>query len=76
MMVMKEDNCLLSCVCLIGCCSCQTKNSELSCAGENKVVSNCVESKVPPIETGKTVVSVILAKRLFGLLFSQLYLHT
>ncbi|XP_064018558.1 lysosomal cholesterol signaling protein [Pogoniulus pusillus] len=40
-----------------GCCSCQTKNSELSCAGENKVVSNCVESKAPPIETADQCVN-------------------
>ncbi|XP_074685247.1 lysosomal cholesterol signaling protein isoform X2 [Strix aluco] len=38
-----------------GCCSCQTTNGELSCARESKAVSNAVESKVPPIETGKAV---------------------
>uniref|UniRef100_A0A8C3KPP4 G protein-coupled receptor 155 n=1 Tax=Calidris pygmaea TaxID=425635 RepID=A0A8C3KPP4_9CHAR len=42
---------------LIGCCLCQTTNGELSCAGESKVVSNAVESKVPPIETADQCVS-------------------
>ncbi|KAM7096150.1 lysosomal cholesterol signaling protein isoform 1-T3 [Ciconia maguari] len=40
-----------------GCCSCQTTNGELSCARESKVVSNAVESKVPPIETADQCVS-------------------
>lgn len=50
-------------------------------------MTNVIESKVPAIETGKAVVfpcfnttnsstfmCVVLTKKLFGLLFSQLYL--
>ncbi|XP_009994464.1 PREDICTED: integral membrane protein GPR155 [Chaetura pelagica] len=40
-----------------GCCSCQTTNGELSCAGESKAVSTAVESKIPPIETADQCVS-------------------
>uniref|UniRef100_A0A8V5GLC0 Uncharacterized protein n=1 Tax=Melopsittacus undulatus TaxID=13146 RepID=A0A8V5GLC0_MELUD len=40
-----------------GCCSCQTTNGELSCAKENKAVSNAVESKVLPIETADQCMS-------------------
>lgn len=56
-MVVKEANCPITVYILIGCCSCQTTNGELSCAKDSKAVSNAVESKVPPIETGKAVVS-------------------
>ncbi|NXA64417.1 GP155 protein, partial [Mohoua ochrocephala] len=45
------------CIYLIGCCSCQTTNGELSCAKDSKAVSNAVESKVPPIETVDQCVS-------------------
>uniref|UniRef100_A0A8B9SEL0 G protein-coupled receptor 155 n=1 Tax=Apteryx owenii TaxID=8824 RepID=A0A8B9SEL0_APTOW len=40
-----------------GCCSCQTTNGELSCAGESKAVSNAVESKILPIEAADQCVS-------------------
>lgn len=56
-MVVKEVNYPITVIHLIGCCSCQTTNGELSCAKDSKEVSNAVESKVPPIETGKAVVS-------------------
>nr|XP_013816104.1 PREDICTED: integral membrane protein GPR155 isoform X2 [Apteryx mantelli mantelli] len=40
-----------------GCCSCQTTNGELSCAGESKAASNAVESKILPIEAADQCVS-------------------
>ncbi|NXX82274.1 GP155 protein, partial [Urocolius indicus] len=40
-----------------GCCPCQTTSDELPCARESKMVSNTVESKVPPIETADQCVS-------------------
>lgn len=41
---------------LIGCCSCQAANEEISCAKDSKAVPNAAENKVPSIETGKTAV--------------------
>lgn len=55
-MIVKEANYPIT-VYLIGCCSCQTTNGELSCAKDSEAVSNAVECKVPPIETGKAVIS-------------------
>ncbi|NXJ11521.1 GP155 protein, partial [Odontophorus gujanensis] len=43
--------------CLIGCCSCQTTNGEISCAKEAKAVPNAVEKKVPSIETADQCVN-------------------
>jgi len=51
--VVKETNYPIM---LIGCCSCQAANEEISCAKDSKAVPNAAENKVPSIETGKTAV--------------------